>query len=307
MIFKAIFALFQQAFLGWQQHNAPRLGAALAYYAIFSLAPLLILVVAIVGLAFGEKEAQERIIQQAQGLVGAQGAMAIRTMIEGTQKPNEGIVASVVGIGSVLLGASGVVAALREALDTIWEVSSKPTKGLTGILNTIKTRFFLFAMVLGIGLLLLLSLVVSAGIAAFGDLLTGILSIPVFMLELVNSAFLFIVIALLAAVMYKVLPAVEIAWKDVWIGAALTSLLFTIGKFLFGIYLGTGAVGSAYGAAGTFLVILVWVYYSAQILFFGAEFTRVYALTCGSLRKSDLVSARAQSEQTVRPVTSLRS
>jgi membrane protein len=200
-------------------------------------------------------------------------------MIASASQPKAGIIATVASIATLLFGASGVFGALQDALNTIWEVTPKPGRGMLGML---RDRFVSFTMLLGVGFLLLVALVLSAGLAALGKFLGGLLPIPEAVLQAMNFVISFGVITLLFALIYKILPDAEIRWSDVWTGAAVTALLFTIGKFVLGLYLGKGSAGSAYGAAGSLIVVLLWVYYSAQILFFGAEFTQVYANTYGS-------------------------
>ena len=270
-------ALLGETFAAWSEHKVPRLGAALAYYTVFSLAPLLIIVVAVTSLVFGDQAAQGRIAEQIRGLVGDKGAEAIQAMLQsaGAQK-STGVVATVVGIATLLFGASGVFGELQDALNTIWGVKAKPGQGIVGIL---RHRFFSFAMVLGIVFLLLVSLVVSAALAALGKFGSG--SIPTPLLHLVDLVVSVAVVTVLFAMIFKILPDVRIAWRDVWVGAFATSLLFTLGKFVIGLYLGKSSVGSAFGAAGSLVVVLVWIYYSAQILFLGAELTQVYARRFG--------------------------
>lgn len=279
MNIKTILDLVKETFLEWNKDKASRLAAALAYYTVFSLAPLLIIVIAIAGSVFGEEAARGEIVGQIQGLVGRDGAQFIETAIENVSKPEKGTIASVISLVVLLFGASGVFAELQDALNTIWEVQPKPGLGLLGF---IRSRFLSFTMVLGIGFLLLVSLVVSTALTAlinfFGNLLPGI----DFLWQLANFILSFVVTTLLFGLIYKVLPDVKIAWGDVWIGATITSVLFSLGRFLLGQYLGNSSFGSTYGAAGSLVVILVWVYYAAQILFFGAEFTEVYARRYGS-------------------------
>jgi membrane protein len=262
----------------WMDHDAQTLGAAIAYFTVLSLAPLLIVALAIAGLVFGRDAARGAIISQLGGLVGSEGAQVIQTVLTKAQSPSSGIIASVLGIVTLLFGASGVFSALRNALNRIWD--AKPKEG--GFMATVRAQFLSFGMVLGIGFLLLVSLVLSAGLAAMGKYLGGILPVPPAVLEIINLLVTFAVVTLLFALIYRVLPSVSIPWSDVWIGAAVTALLFSLGKFCIGLYLGKASVGSAYGAAGSLIVLLVWVYYSAQIFLFGAEFTHVYSLERGS-------------------------
>lgn len=279
MNFQVIIELLKQTFTEWQEDKASRLAAALSYYTAFSLAPLLIIVIAITALAFGQDAAQGEIVGQLQDLVGREGAQAIETMIENSRKPTEGTIATLISIVILIFGATGVFSQLQDALNTIWNVAPKPGRGVKGI---VKDRFLSFAMVIGIGFLLLVSLVLSAALSALSNYIGHLVPSLNVVWPLVNFLFSFAVITFLFAVIYKVLPDVKITWNDVWIGAAITALLFTIGKTLIGLYLGNSSVGSTYGAAGSFVVLLLWVNYSAQILFFGAEFTQVYANRFGS-------------------------
>ena len=270
-------AIFKETLAAWSEDKVPRLGAALAYYTLFSLAPLVIIVVAVASLVFGEQAAQGRIADEIKGLVGATGAEAIQAMLQNAgDRKSSGIVATVIGIATLLFGASGVFGELQDALNTIWRVKPKPGRGILAI---VRSRFFSFAMVLGIVFLLLVSLVVSAALAALGKFGSGTLPTP--LLHLVDLVVSIAVVAVLFAMLFKVLPDVRIAWRDVWIGAFATSVLFTVGKILIGLYLGRSSVGSTFGAAGSLVVVLVWIYYSAQILFFGAELTKAYAYRYG--------------------------
>ncbi len=259
--------------------NAPSLGAALAYYTIFSLAPVLIVVIAVAGLVFGREAAEGEILRELQALVGPAGAATIQTIIQRVSQPALGIVASTVGLVTVLVGASGAFLQLQDALNQIWKV--KP-KSESFWVCALRKRSLSFGLVLGTGFLLLVSLALSAALAAVGTFMGQLLPIAAFLLESVNFLLSFAVITLLFAMIFKVLPDTEVAWGDVWMGAAVTALLFTIGKMLIGLYLGKSSVASAYGAAGSLVVVLVWVYYSAQILLLGAEFTHAYANQHGS-------------------------
>jgi membrane protein len=298
MNLKSMVELLKATIADWQEDKASRLAAALAYYTVFSLAPLLVIVIAIAGLVFGPEAARDQIDNQLQSLLGRDGAEAAQTMIASANKPTTGIIASIINIAILLFGASGVFAQLQDALNTVWEVAPKPGQG---IISVIRSRFLSFSMVLGIGFLLLVSLVLSAGLAAVGAYLSHLLPGLDFLWQIVNFVISFGVITLLFAMIYKILPDAKIAWGDVWIGAAITALLFTIGKFLIGLYLGNASVGSAYGAAGSLVVLLIWVYYSAQILFFGAEFTQVYATKYGSrivpAKNAVAVTEEAQAQQ----------
>ena len=276
---RAVFELLKATFKEWQEDKAARLAAALAYYTAFSIAPLILLAIVIAGLVFGEQAAQGAIFAQLQGLLGQEGAGMLETAVQNSRKPGASAVSAVVGLVTLVWSASNVFAQLREALNTIWEVEPRPGQGLTGMA---KQRLLSMSLVLGIGFLLLVSLVLSAGLAALGQFFGGLMPGAEALWQVVDFAVSFGVVALLFAAIYKVLPDAEIAWGDVWIGAVATAVLFTLGKQLIGLYLGHASVGSTYGAAGSLLVLLVWVYYSAQILFFGAEFTQVYARRYGS-------------------------
>jgi len=274
----SIWTLFREAFADWLDDRAPRLGAALAYYTALSLAPLLLIAIGIAGMAFGAEAAQGRVVGELRNLVGDDGGRAIQDMLEHARTPSAGIIATTVGAVTLLLGAAGVFGQLQDALNTIWEVTPRPGRGWRGFL---KDRFLSLTMVLGTGFLLLVSLVVTAGIAAAGESLRGISPGVEALAELATMLVSFCVVVVLFAMIYKFLPDAEIAWREVWIGAVVTAALFVVGKFAIGLYLGHASIGSAYGAAGSFVVLLVWVYYSAQVLLFGAELTQVYARRTG--------------------------
>jgi len=276
---KSVWELMKQTASSWSEINAPRLGASLAFYTLLSIAPLLVVCVGIAGLIFGAKAAQEQIAYQIGNVVGWQNAETLQKLLANASKPAAGITATVVGFLTLLFGASGVFGELRDSMNAVWGV--KGTSG-TGLMGMIKYRFVSFAMVLGIGFLLLVSLVLSAAIAAAGKFLQGRMPIPESVLHIVSMVVTFIAVTILFALLYKFVPDVHIEWRDVAIGAAVTSLLFSIGKFLIAIYLGKAGVASTYGAAGSLVVFIIWVYYSAQIVFMGAEFTHVFAERHGS-------------------------
>ncbi len=275
----AFVPLFKETFKEWGEDKVSRLAAALAYFTVFSIAPLLIIAISVAAIFFGEEAARGQIVGQIQGLMGQEGAEAVESMIANANQVQGGLIASIIGIVTLLFGASGVFGQLQDALNTIWEVAPKPGQG---VVNFVRSRFLSFGMVLIIAFLLLVSLVVSAAVAGAGTYVAGIAPGMAVLWESINFLISFGVITLLFAAIYKVLPDVKIAWGDVWVGAAVTALLFTIGRTLIGLYLGNAAVGSAYGAAGSLVVLLVWVFYSAQILLFGAEFTQVYTRRYGS-------------------------
>jgi membrane protein len=276
---RPIFDLIKETFQEWNADKAPRLAAALAYYTAFSIAPLLIISIAIASAVFSEEAVRGQLDNQIQGVVGAQAADAVQEMIANSSRDSSGIIASVIGVATLLLGAAGLFGQLQDALNTVWGVPPKPNQGL---LETIKDRFISFAMVLGIGFMLLVSLILSTVLSAINGWMIGLLPAAEFLAQIINFVLSFGVITLLFAAIYKVLPDTPIKWSDVWVGAAVTALLFTIGKFLLGLYLGNSTIASSYGAAGSFVVLLVWIYYSAQILLLGAEFTHVYATHHGS-------------------------
>jgi len=283
-----LFAILKETLSRWIDINAPRLGAALAYYTAFSAAPLVVVAVGIAGLAFSRTDVQQQILWQVENLVGAQGAESIRALLMASQKPSEGFVAAVVGLVLVLFGASGVFAELRDSLNYLWGVK---TPG-TGVRGMLLSRFFSFAMVLAIGFLLMVSLLLSAAVSAAGKFVGTYMPIPEATLHVITSVAFLMVTTALFALIYKVVPDLPIAWGDVWIGAAVTSVLFAVGKFLIGFYLGKAAVGSAYGAAGSLVVFLAWVYYSAQVFFLGAEFTHVFAHRRGSRARRATTNSR---------------
>ncbi|MGE5774661.1 MAG: YihY/virulence factor BrkB family protein [Chloroflexota bacterium] len=278
-----MFALLKETVREWSEDGASRLAAALAYYTTFSLAPLLVLIIAIAGLIGGQEAAQSQTMAQVQDLLGPQGGEFVQSMIENASRPATGVTATIIGVVTLLFGALGVFGELQNSLNTIWEVKPKPAQGLFDSLKRfVIDRLLSFTMVLGIGFLLLASLVISAVLSALGNYIGNALPMADLWLQLINFVISFVVVTALFAMIFKFLPEVDIAWKDVWLGAAVTSLLFSLGKFLIGFYLGRSTVGNTFGAAGSLAILLIWVYYSAQILFFGAEFTQVYANRYGS-------------------------
>lgn len=278
-----IFGLLRQTFNEWNADKAPRLAAALAYYTAFSLAPLLVVIIAVVGLVVSQSTIQDQILVQVRNTAGTDAAQMVSDLITNTSKPAEGILSTVLGIVTLLLGAIGVFGQLQDSLNTIWGVSAEVlAKENAGIINQVRNKFLNFGMVLVVGFLLLVSLVISAGLSALNGYVLGLVPGVEFLLQVVNIVISFGAITILFAMIFKFLPKVEIRWRDVWIGSAFTALLFTIGKFALGLYLGRSSTASAYGAAGSFVIILLWIYYSAQILLFGAEFTQVYTRQYGS-------------------------
>jgi len=264
--------MLRQTFSSWSGHDAPRLGAALAFYAILSLAPLVILAIAILGQILGHSTAEGHLLDQIEDLIGSQGAEYVKGIIQQSQKPASGAFASIVGVITLLFGASGVFAELRSALNTMWDVKPQ-SEG--GIWQLVKHRFFSFGIVLAVGFLLLVSLVISTALSAIDEYFSGFVTMPMFAMSAINVIISLAGITVLFALIFRFVPDVKIPWRNVWIGALVTAVLFSIGKSLIGLYLGKAAVGSAYGAAGSMVVIIVWVYYSAMIFLFGAEFTEV--------------------------------
>ena len=258
----------------WYDDRAPRLGAALAYYTVFALAPGLIFIISLAAMLLGKETAQGQIMSQVEDLAGEAGAHAVRAAIDSAGRAGNSVLATGLGVVTLLLGLWGVFGELQDALNSIWGVRSRPGGGVIG---AIKRRFWSFTMVVGIGFLLLISLAASAWLAALGKFFAGLLPLPAAIMETANALLSFVVITFMFAVIYKLLPDVKIAWRNVWTGAAVTAILFTVGKTLIGLYLGRSTVASVYGAAGSLIVMLLWVYYSAQVVFFGAEFTKVYA------------------------------
>ena len=275
--------LFKLSYQDWKEDKASRLSAALAYYTVFSLAPMLLIIIAVTGLFWSQDVVQEQVMNQIEGLVGAEGRDFVSDLLTSASNPARGILATIVGIITLLFGALGVFNELHNALNTIWEVKEDETKGLIeSIKKVIFGRLLSFTMILGIGFLLLVSLVISAALSAVQETIGNAVPVSEILLQIVNLVISTGVITVLFALIFKFLPDAEIAWRDVWLGAFVTAVLFSLGKFLIGLYLGNSAVASSFGAAGSLVLLLLWVYYSAQILLFGAEFTQVYANQFGS-------------------------
>ena len=274
MQFRSGFDLIRTAVSSWLEDFAPSMGAALAYYTVFSVAPLLVIVIAVAALIFGQEAAQAGIMEQARGLLGPEGATAIETMLANAQRPKEGVVASILGVAALLIGATTVFAELESNLNRIWKVARRQESGLWSF---VRGRILSVGMILAIGFLLLVSLIVSAGLAAWGKYWGGWFGGIEILLHAANFVLSLAIITALFAIIYKMLPHTKVQWRDVWIGAAVTAALFTLGKFLIALYIGKSAIASSYGAAGALVILLVWVYYSAQIFLIGAEFTHAYA------------------------------
>ena len=279
--FQAVYGLLKQTVEEWSADKAPQLGAALAYYTVFSLAPLVLILLAVVGLVFRHDPAGawNRLSEQMSYYLDQSAVQVVRDIAKNASQPNKGMAATVIGIGLALFGASGVFGQLQDALNTIWGVKAKPGSGLR---EFIRVRFLSFAMVAGVCFLLLVSLVIEAVLKGFSHSLTTTVPGGAGIALGVYFVFDFLVVGFLFAMIFKFLPDAEIQWRDVWIGGALTAVFFLIGKWALGLYLGSGAASSAYGAASSLITLLLWIYYSAQILLFGAEFTQVYSDRYGS-------------------------
>ncbi|HEY6562183.1 MAG TPA: YihY/virulence factor BrkB family protein [Polyangiaceae bacterium] len=271
--------LLKQAAADWMEDDAPRLAASLSFYTALSVAPLLIIAIAVAGLAFGEEAARGEILGQLQGLVGHDSAKTVESMVESAAKPKSGIISTIISVVVLLFGATGVFAELQTSLNHIWELKPKPGRG---IWQVVRQRFLSLGMVLGIGFLLLVALILSAALSAVGKWAEASLPGSVILWQVGMHVVAFALVATLFAMIFKVLPDAEVSWRDVWVGAVVTALLFTVGKFLIGLYLGRASVTSSYGAAGSIIVFLLWAYYSAQIVFMGAEITQVYARMYGT-------------------------
>jgi len=289
-------SLLKQTFQEWLDDKAPQLGAALAYYTVFSLAPLILVLLAIVGLIFRNDPAGawDRITQQMNYFLDPSAVQVVQSIAQKASQPGKSTIATIIGIALALFGASGVFGQLQDALNTIWGVKAKPSRGIWGFL---RSRFLSFAMVGGICFLLLVSLAIEALLKAFSHYVQSALPGGIVVALGVYVIFDFAVVVLLFAMIFKFLPDVKIQWRDVWIGAVMTAILFGIGKWLLGLYLGSGAAGSAYGAASSLITLLLWVYYSSQILLFGAEFTQVYAARSGRAFKPSEYAVRVETKE----------
>lgn len=274
-----IWYVFQQAATAWVNDKASQLGAALAFYSILSLAPLLVLAIWVASWFLGQNgqdAARSELMGQLESMVGNEGASAIKAMLENANQPAVGTSAGILGLITLLIGASGVFGQLQDSINTIWKIP--PPTGVS-LWALVRARFLSFAMVLGTGFLLVVSLLLSALVAGVGRYVGGLYPGLEPMLHLANASVTFVMVTILFAMIYRLLPDTNVAWRDVWLGAVVTSALFTVGKSLIGLYLGKSGLGSTYGAAGSLVVLVVWIYYSAQILFFGAELTHVYSST----------------------------
>jgi membrane protein len=287
---EGVLPLVRRAVGSWLDDGAPSMGAALAYYTLFSLAPLLLIVIAVAGLVFGADAARGEIFEQLQSLIGAPGAAAIQQLLESVNRPAGGVLATVFGLLLMLVGATTVLAELQSALDRIWRAPPRPQGGLWRFL---RARVLSFGLILGLGFLLIVSLVVSAALSALQKWWSAWFGGWELALQAINLLSSLGLMTLMFAMIYKIMPRVRVAWSDVWIGALVTAGLITIGRVAIGMYLGTGMVTSGFGAAGSLVAVLVWVYYSAQIFLLGAEFTWVYAHARGSRRGAPVPAPHA--------------
>ncbi|UEM22348.1 YihY/virulence factor BrkB family protein [Skermanella mucosa] len=267
------------AFNGWLEDRAASMGAAIAFYTLFSLAPMLLLIIAITGLVFGPEAAQGALMGQLEGMMGREGAAALQAMIASAGKPVSGTIATVVALVTLIVGATTVFAELQSSLNVIWK--AEPPQG-SSVVWLVKVRLLSLSLIGAIGFLLLVSLVVSAGLTALSDYLAGIMPGLDLMMQVTNLVISLAVVTTLFAMIYKMLPDARIPWRDVWFGSFITAVMFSIGKLLISLYLGSSNIASAYGAAGALVIVLMWVYYSAQIFLFGAEITWAFSLTHGS-------------------------
>ena len=274
--------LIKGAVAAWSDDYAPSMGAALSYYSVFSMAPLLLIVISIAGLAFGDEAARGEVFGQLRGLMGDEPASAVEALLTSLHRPERGVTATVVGAVVLFIGATSVFGELQDALDRIWRAPARDRSG--GVWKLVRSRLLSFGMILGVAFLLMVSLVLSAAISALGKWWGSAFAEQELLLQAVNLIVGFVMTTLVFAMIYKVMPRVDVRWKDVWLGAAVTALLFTIGRFLIGLYIGKSGIASGFGAAGSVAIIFVWVYYSAQIFLLGAEFTWLYARAFGSMR-----------------------
>jgi membrane protein len=294
--FGNVFGLLKQTFQEWLGDKAPQLGAALAYYTVFSLAPLILVLLAIVRVIFRDDPAGtwNKITEQMSYFLDPSAVQVVQSIAQKASEPGKSTIATIIGVGLAIFGASGVFGQLQDALNTIWGVKAKPGGGIWGFL---RNRFLSFAMVAGVCFLLLVSLTLESLLKAFSHYVQTVLPGGIVVALAVYFIFDFAVVVLLFAMIFKFLPDVQIQWRDVWIGAVITAILFGIGKWLLGFYLGSGAAGSAYGAASSLITLLLWIYYSSQILLFGAEFTQVYAARAGRAFKPTEYAVRVETKE----------
>ena len=286
---KHLLRLCKEAAAAWVDDFAPSMGAAISYYTMFSLAPLLVIVIAVAGALFGTEAVQGQIAVQLVGLIGQEGALAVQALVKSANEPSRGLIAGGISIVVLIVGATTVFAELQSALDRIWHVPERAKP--SGIWGILRARVLSFGLILGLAFLLMVSLVVSAVLAALGNWSEGLFPGWELLLQSINALVTLGILTLLFAMIYKLMPSAPIAWPDVWIGAAVTALLFEIGKVLIGLYLGKSSVTESFAAAGSLVVLLAWVYYAAQVFLLGAEFTKVYANAHGSVAASKAKAA----------------
>lgn len=295
MRFQHLFQLCKKAVLSWMDDFAPSMGAAISYYTVFSLAPLLVIVIAVAGAVFGREAVQGEIVGQLQGLIGRDGALAVQGLIKSASEPAKGLWAGGISVVVLLVGATTVFAELQSALDRIWHVPEKAKP--SGLWAVLRARVLSFGLIMGVAFLLMVSLSVSAGISALGGWANGLLPGWEVLLQGINMVLSVAITTVLFAMIFRFMPSVPIAWRDVWVGAGVTAVLFELGKFLIGLYLGKSGVNESFAAAGSLVVLLAWVYYAAQIFLLGAEFTKVYSDDRGSKCGVEAAAATRHSAQ----------
>ncbi len=303
MTLKEVWSVVREAGVEWLDDKATRLSAALAFYTILSVAPIILIATAIAGAVFGEDAASGALTAQLRGLVGDAGAEVARTALQNANRPGAGVIATVIGVATLLFGASGVFGELQGALNTAWDVRPKPGRGIWG---TIRDRFLSFGMVLVVGFLLLVSLIVTAVLAALGGYVEGLLPGYQVLMQAANFLISFSIVTTLFALIFKFLPDAKVAWRDVWFGALVTAVLFTLGKYAIGLYLGRASVATPFGAAGSLVVFVVWVYYSGLIVFYGAELTQVTARHAGRRIEPAANAERAEEKKSAAPNAALK-
>jgi membrane protein len=302
MKIKPIWNLIKEAFKSWKDDYAPSMGAAIAYYTMFSIAPLLLIVISVAGFFFGAEVVQGQVMAQLEGLMGEQGAQAIEEMLARVNRPEEGLIGTVIGVVVLLIGATTVFAEVQGALDRIWRAPAR--KQGSGLWSLLRGRLLSFGMILGFAFLLMVSLVLDAALAGLAKWWSPWFGAWEMLAHAVNVAVSFALFTVVFAMIYKFMPRVSIHWRDVWVGSAVTALLFAIGKFLIGLYLGRSEIGNSFGAAGSVVIVMVWVYYSAQIFLLGSEFTWVYAHEFGSRRGQPRPKADAEAAEEAQPQAS---
>jgi len=297
---KEVLDLFKQTATEWIEDDAPQFGAALAYYSVFSLAPMVLLLIAVIGVLFRDDPAGawSRITEQMSYFLDKSAITMVQQIAAQVSSPAKSVLGGTIGFALALFGASGVFGQLQNALNIIWGVKAKPGRGIWGF---IRTRFLSFTLIAGIGFLLLVSLVIEAAIKGLSHYLQSILPGALTIIIPIYLTFDFLIVTAVFAMIFKILPNARTRWRDVWIGAVLTAILFLIGKWALGIYLGSGTATSAYGAASSLITLLLWIYYSSQILLFGAEFTQVYARVCGVDIRPDKYAVRIERKEMEKP------